>query len=126
MTRELKLKWATIGCFISVYFHYDSTAIFQFLLSLPMKSQNFWRPALKQETPRIEVDMINPFSFTKKGKREQQKYGSSVDPLDTASSSSGEAWTINHQDYNRCLRPTSQNLDATDMSYKFNLLLLPP
>lgn len=57
--KNTKLKEAAITCIISVYSHFDSSAVLNFILSLSVDEQNSLRRALKQRTPRIEVDLMN-------------------------------------------------------------------
>jgi CLIP-associating protein 1/2 len=57
--KNAKLKEASISGIISVYSHFDSTAVLNFILSLSVEDQNLLRRALKIKTPRIEVDLVN-------------------------------------------------------------------
>jgi CLIP-associating protein 1/2 len=82
--KNTKLKEAAITCIISVYTHFDSTAVLNFILSLSVEDQNSLRRALKQYTPRIEVDLINYLQ----NKKERQRSKSSYDPSDVVGTSS--------------------------------------
>nr|XP_016461590.1 PREDICTED: CLIP-associated protein-like [Nicotiana tabacum] len=84
--KNTKLKEAAISCIISVYTHFDATGVLNFILSLSVEEQNSLRRALKQYTPRIEVDLMN-FLQNKK-ERQRSKY----DPSDVVGTSSEEAY----------------------------------
>ncbi|KAL0370433.1 UNVERIFIED_CONTAM: CLIP-associated protein [Sesamum angustifolium] len=84
--KNTKLKEAAITCIISVYTHYDSIAVLNFILSLSVEEQNSLRRALKQYTPRIEVDLMN-FLQSKKERR-----GKSYDPSDVVGTSSEDGY----------------------------------
>ena len=86
--KNTKLKEAAITCFISVYSHFDSTAVLNFILSLSVEEQNSLRRALKQYTPRIEVDLMNFLQ----SKKERQRLKSSYDPSDVIGTSSEEGY----------------------------------
>ncbi|KAG8640296.1 hypothetical protein MANES_13G042800v8 [Manihot esculenta] len=81
--KNTKLKEAAITCIISVYSHYDPTAVLNFILSLSVEEQNSLRRALKQYTPRIDVDLMNFLQ----NKKERQRPKSSYDPSDVGTSS---------------------------------------
>ncbi|GAB4841292.1 hypothetical protein Ancab_022024 [Ancistrocladus abbreviatus] len=81
--KNTKLKEAAITCFISIYSHYDPTAVLNFILSLSVEEQNSLRRALKQYTPRIEVDLMNFIQ----SKKDRQRSKSSHDPFDMGTSS---------------------------------------
>ncbi|GAB2214553.1 hypothetical protein Droror1_Dr00018905 [Drosera rotundifolia] len=85
--KNTKLKEASITCFISVYSHYDPSAVLNFILSLSVEEQNALRRALKQYTPRIEVELMN-FLQSKKDKQRKTSY----DPSDLVGSSSEEGY----------------------------------
>ncbi|GMN50388.1 hypothetical protein TIFTF001_019537 [Ficus carica] len=85
--KNTKLKEAAITCFISVYSHFDSTAVLNFILSLSVEEQNSLRRALKQKTPRIEVDLMN-FLQSKKAQRSKSSY----DPSDVVGTSSEDGY----------------------------------
>jgi CLIP-associating protein 1/2 len=57
--KNAKLKEASISAIISVYSHFDSAAVLNFILSLSIEEQNIVRRALKKHTPRIEFDLVN-------------------------------------------------------------------
>ncbi|KAL0437301.1 UNVERIFIED_CONTAM: CLIP-associated protein [Sesamum radiatum] len=84
--KNAKLKEAAITCIISVYTHFDSVAVLNFILSLSVEEQNSLRRALKQYTPRIEVDLMN-FLQSKKERR-----GKSYDPSDVVGTSSEDGY----------------------------------
>lgn len=86
--KNTKLKEAAISCLISIYSHYDSTAFLNFILSLSVEEQNSLRRALKQYTPRIEVDLMNFLQ----SKRERQRSKSGYDPYDVVGSSSEDGY----------------------------------
>ncbi|KAF5744116.1 CLIP-associated protein [Tripterygium wilfordii] len=83
--KNTKLKEAAINCIISVYSHFDATAVLNFIISLSVEEQNSLRRALKQYTPRIEVDLMN-FLQNKKERRPKSSY----DPSDVVGTSSEE------------------------------------
>ncbi|XP_059626127.1 CLIP-associated protein-like isoform X2 [Cornus florida] len=86
--KNTKLKEAAITCIISVYTHFDSVAVLNFILSLSVEEQNSLRRALKQYTPRIEVDLMNYLQ----NKKERQRPKSSYDPSDAVGTSSEEGY----------------------------------
>ncbi|XP_022758590.1 CLIP-associated protein-like isoform X2 [Durio zibethinus] len=86
--KNTKLKDAAITCIISVYSHFDPTAVLNFILSLSVEEQNSLRRALKQYTPRIEVDLMNYLQ----NKKERQRSKSSYDPSDVVGTSSEEGY----------------------------------
>ncbi|XAR61010.1 hypothetical protein NMG60_11034581 [Bertholletia excelsa] len=86
--KNTKLKEAAISCIISVYSHFDSVAVLNFILSLSVEVQNSLRRALKQYTPRIEVDLMNFLQ----NKKERQRTKSSYDPSDVVGTSSEEGY----------------------------------
>ncbi|KAK3032167.1 hypothetical protein RJ639_034992 [Escallonia herrerae] len=86
--KNTKLKEAAITCIISVYSHFDSIAVLNFILSLSVEEQNSLRRALKQQTPRIEVDLMNFLQ----NKKERQRPKSSYDPSDVVGTSSEEGY----------------------------------
>ncbi|CAA2934086.1 CLIP-associated isoform X1 [Olea europaea subsp. europaea] len=85
--KNTKLKEAAITCIISVYTHFDSIAVLNFIISLSIEEQNSLRRALKQYTPRIEVDLMN-FLQNKKEKRGKSSY----DVLDVVGTCSEEGY----------------------------------
>ncbi|CAL5353551.1 hypothetical protein CsSME_00041593 [Camellia sinensis var. sinensis] len=86
--KNTKLKEAAVTCIISVYSHFDSVAVLNFILSLSVEEQNSLRRALKQYTPRIEVDLMNFLQ----NKKERQRPKSSYDPSDVVGTSSEEGY----------------------------------
>ncbi|KAF8392084.1 hypothetical protein HHK36_022425 [Tetracentron sinense] len=87
--KNTKLKEAAITCIISVFNHYDSPSVLNFILSLSVEEQNSLRRALKQYTPRIEVDLMNFLQ----NKKERQRPKSFYDPSDVIGTSSEEGYT---------------------------------
>ncbi|KAL3531151.1 hypothetical protein ACH5RR_010473 [Cinchona calisaya] len=85
--KNTKLKEAAITCIISVYTHFDSVAVLNFIITLSVEEQNSLRRALKQYTPRIEVDLMN-FLQSKKERRSKSSY----DPSDVVGTSSEEGY----------------------------------
>ncbi|KAL6903536.1 hypothetical protein ACP4OV_004349 [Aristida adscensionis] len=79
--KNAKLKEASISGIIAVYSHFDSTAVLNFILSLSVEDQNLLRRALKQYTPRIEVDLVNYLQSKKERPRpksyDQADFGTS-------------------------------------------------
>lgn len=79
--KNAKLKEASISGIIAVYRHFDSTAVLNFILSLSIEDQNVLRRALKQYTPRIEVDLVNYLQSKKERPRpksyDQADFGTS-------------------------------------------------
>ncbi|XP_050204614.1 CLIP-associated protein isoform X2 [Mercurialis annua] len=86
--KNTKLKEAAITCIISVYTHFDPTSVLNFILSLSVEEQNSLRRALKQYTPRIEVDLMNFLQ----SKKDRQRSKSSYDPYDVVGTSSEEGY----------------------------------
>uniref|UniRef100_A0A2P2MUH6 TOG domain-containing protein n=1 Tax=Rhizophora mucronata TaxID=61149 RepID=A0A2P2MUH6_RHIMU len=86
--KNIKLKEAAITSIISVYSYFDSIAVLNFILSLSVEEQNSLRRALKQYTPRIEVDLMNFLQ----NKKERQRLRSSYDPSDVVGTSSEEGF----------------------------------
>ncbi|XWS36529.1 hypothetical protein CRYUN_Cryun20dG0092600 [Craigia yunnanensis] len=86
--KNTKLKDAAITCIISVYSYFDPTAVLNFIISLSVEEQNSLRRALKQYTPRIEVDLINYLQ----NKKERQRSKSSYDPYEVVGTSSEEGY----------------------------------
>ncbi|XAR58694.1 hypothetical protein NMG60_11014186 [Bertholletia excelsa] len=85
--KNTKLKEAAITCIISVYSHFDSVAVLNYIICLSVEEQSSLRRALKQYTPRIEVDLVN-FLQNKKERRLKGSY----DPYDVAGTSSEEGF----------------------------------
>ncbi|CAN6273486.1 unnamed protein product [Urochloa humidicola] len=88
--KNAKLKEASISGIISVYSHFDSATVLIFILSLSIDEQNMVRRALKQYTPRIEVDLVN--YLQNKKERPHPKSYNQVDS--SASSEDGYAFTL--------------------------------
>ncbi|KAJ9565008.1 hypothetical protein OSB04_000974 [Centaurea solstitialis] len=86
--KNTRLKEAAITCIISVYSHFDSASVLNYILSLSVEEQNSLRRALKQLTPRIEVDLMNYLQQRK----ERQRSKSSYDPYDAVGTSSEEGY----------------------------------
>ncbi|KAL8092909.1 CLIP-associated protein-like [Apium graveolens] len=86
--KNTKLKEAAITCIISVYYYFDSAAVLNYILSLSIEEQNSLRRALKQKTPRIEVDLMNFLQ----NKKDRQRSKSSYDPSDVVGTSSDEGY----------------------------------
>ncbi|KAF7804570.1 CLIP-associated protein-like isoform X1 [Senna tora] len=107
--KNTKLKEAAITCIISVYSHFDSTALLNFILSLSVEEQNSLRRALKQYTPRIEVDLMN-YLQTKKDR--QQRTKSSYDPSDVVGTSSEEGYVGLSRKANYLGRYSAGSLDS--------------
>ncbi|KAH0451999.1 hypothetical protein IEQ34_019298 [Dendrobium chrysotoxum] len=85
--KNTKLKEASISGIISVYTH-DSAAVLNFILSLSIEEQNLLRRALKQFTPRIEVDLVNLLQ----SKKERQRSKAVYDPTDVIGTSSDDGY----------------------------------
>lgn len=85
--KNTKLKEAATTCIISVYTHFDSVGVLNFILSLSVEEQNSLRRALKQYTPRIEVELMN-FVQSKKERRGKSPY----DPSDMVGTSSDDGY----------------------------------
>lgn len=84
--KNTKLKEAATTCIISVYSHFDSTSVLNYILSLSVEEQNSLRRALKQHTPRIEVDLMNYLQQ----KKDRSNRSKSYDPYDVVGTSSEE------------------------------------
>ncbi|KAK9087625.1 hypothetical protein Syun_030019 [Stephania yunnanensis] len=82
--KNTKLKESAITCIISVYTYFDSISVLNFILSLSVEEQNSLRRALKQYTPRIEVDLMNFLQ----NKKERQRSKSLYDQSDIVGTSS--------------------------------------
>ncbi|OMO99320.1 CLIP-associated protein [Corchorus capsularis] len=57
--KNTKLKDAAISCIISVHTDYDSTGVLNYIMCLSVEEQNSVRRVLRQQTPRIEMDLMN-------------------------------------------------------------------
>ncbi|XP_051193751.1 CLIP-associated protein isoform X1 [Lolium perenne] len=92
--KNAKLKETSIKGIISVYSHFDSAAVLNFILNLSIEEQNLVRRALKQYTPRIEVDLVNYLQSKKERSRpksydyEQVDFGTSEDDYNHTSRNS--------------------------------------
>ncbi|KAH7691640.1 CLIP-associating protein 1/2 [Dioscorea alata] len=86
--KNTKLKEAAITGIISVYSHFDSASVLNFILSLSVEEQNSLRRALKQYTPRIEVDLVNFLQ----NKKEKQRSKSFYDQSDVVGTSSDDGY----------------------------------
>ncbi|THU56226.1 hypothetical protein C4D60_Mb11t15060 [Musa balbisiana] len=86
--KNVRLKEASISGIISVYSHFDPTAVLNFILSLSVEEQNSLRRALKQYTPRIEVDLMNFLQ----NKKERQRSKPFYDQSDVVGTSSEEGY----------------------------------
>ncbi|KAG0449558.1 hypothetical protein HPP92_027229 [Vanilla planifolia] len=82
--KNTKLKEASISGIISIYMHFDSSAVLNFILSLSVEEQNSLRRALKQFTPRIEVDLVNLLQ-SKKERQRSKTYYEQTDAIGTSS-----------------------------------------
>ncbi|PHT77786.1 CLIP-associated protein [Capsicum annuum] len=118
--KNTKLKDAAISCIISMYTHFDSIGVLNFILSLSVEEQNFLRRALKQRTPRIEVDLMN---FVQ-SKKEKQRSKSSYDPSDAIGTSSEDGYIGTSKKSNLFGRYSGGAVDADSMR-KWNSLLDP-
>lgn len=91
-----KLKEAAVTGIISVYSHFDSTIVLNFILGLSIEEQSLLRRSLKQYTPRIEVDLMT--FIQNKSQRGRSKFvhdhsdstsafsGTSAEPMKSGSS----------------------------------------
>uniref|UniRef100_A0ACD5YMH7 Uncharacterized protein n=1 Tax=Avena sativa TaxID=4498 RepID=A0ACD5YMH7_AVESA len=92
--KNAKLKETSIKGIISVYSHFDSAAVLNFILNLSIEEQNIVRRALKQYTPRLEVDLVNYLQSKKERSRpksydyEQVDFGTSEDGYNLTSRNS--------------------------------------
>ncbi|VAI47200.1 unnamed protein product [Triticum turgidum subsp. durum] len=92
--KNAKLKETSIKGIISVYSHFDSIAVLNFILNLSIEEQNLVRRSLKQYTPRIEVDLVNYLQSKKERSRpksyeyEQIDFGTSEDGYNPTSRNS--------------------------------------
>ncbi|KAI3461018.1 hypothetical protein Pfo_017681 [Paulownia fortunei] len=105
--KNTKLKEAAITCIISVYTHFDSVAVLNFILSLSVEEQNSLRRALKQYTPRIEVELMN-FLQSKKERRGKSAY----DPSDVVGTSSEEGYIVSSKKSQLFGRYSSGSVDS--------------
>ncbi|KAK4747190.1 hypothetical protein SAY87_026227 [Trapa incisa] len=113
--KNTKLKEAAITCIISVYSHYDPTAVLNFILSLSVDEQNSLRRALKHYTPRIEVDLMNYLQ----SKKDRQRPKATYDPSDVVGTSSDEGYFVAPKRNNYLGRYPAGSADG-DTSKKFS------
>ncbi|KAK4751073.1 hypothetical protein SAY87_004555 [Trapa incisa] len=110
--KNTKLREAAISCVISVYMHYDSSTVLNFILSLSIEEQSSLRRALKEHTPRIEVDLIN-FLQSKKVRQHPRTTHESSD----AGTSSEEGYIgLHNQVYGRYSTDSAGNDDEKKSS----------
>ncbi|KAK9726480.1 hypothetical protein RND81_05G218200 [Saponaria officinalis] len=118
--KNTKLKEAAITCFISVFTHYDPTNVLNFILSLSVEEQNSLRRALKQYTPRIEVDLMNFLQ----NKKDRQRSKSSYDQYDIGGTSSEENYAGLSKKNHYIGRYSSNSLES-DGAKKWNSTMEP-
>ncbi|CAH9074425.1 unnamed protein product [Cuscuta epithymum] len=106
--KNVKLKEASITCIVSIYTHFDPTAVLNFILSLSVEEQNSLRRALKQYTPRIEVDLMNFLQ----NKKEKQRSKTSYDPSDVIGTSSEEGYIGSSKKSNLFGRYSGGSIDS--------------
>ncbi|KAG1359692.1 CLIP-associated protein [Cocos nucifera] len=94
--KKIKLKEAAISGIISVYSHYDSTSVLNFILSLSVEEQNSLRRALKQYTPCIEVDLVNFLQSRKERQCSKSFYEQSDVVLTSSEEGHGETSKKDH------------------------------
>lgn len=105
--KNAKLKETAITGIISVYSHFDSTAVLNFILSLSVEEQNSLRRALKQYTPRIEVELVNFLQ----NKKERQRSKSLLDQSDVGSSSE-EGYVVTSKKSHLLARYSASSIDS--------------
>jgi CLIP-associating protein 1/2 len=116
--KNSKLKEASISGIIAVYSHFDSVAVLNFILSLSVEEQNSLRRALKQYTPRIEVDLVN-FLQSKKERQRPKSY----DQADlNFGNSSEEGFAFSSKKGYQFGRYSGSSLDAGDSARKSSSL----
>eukprot|EP00252_Welwitschia_mirabilis_P026200 TRINITY_DN8484_c0_g1_i2.p1 TRINITY_DN8484_c0_g1~~TRINITY_DN8484_c0_g1_i2.p1 ORF type:complete len:1346 (-),score=306.49 TRINITY_DN8484_c0_g1_i2:769-4806(-) len=86
--KNAKLKETAISGIITVYNHFDSMSVLNFILSLTIEEQSALRRALKQYTPRIEVDLLAFLQSKNQRARSKNLY----DQSDLVGSSSEEGY----------------------------------
>ncbi|TYG52992.1 hypothetical protein ES288_D09G073000v1 [Gossypium darwinii] len=84
--KNTKLKEAAISCIVSVHTHYDSTGVINYIMCMSAEEQNSLRRILRQQTPRIEMDLMNFLQ----NKRERPRPRNSHEPSDVGLSPDGE------------------------------------
>ncbi|XVE81470.1 hypothetical protein DITRI_Ditri15bG0066700 [Diplodiscus trichospermus] len=57
--KNTKLKEAAISCIASVHTHYDSAGVINYIMCMSVEEQNSLRRILRQQSPRIEMDLMN-------------------------------------------------------------------
>ncbi|WOL09933.1 CLIP-associated protein [Canna indica] len=82
--KNARLKEASISGIVSVYSHFDSTAVLNFILSFSVEEQNLLRRALKKHMPRIEVDLMN-FLQNKKERHHSKSFHDQSDVIGISS-----------------------------------------
>lgn len=105
--KNAKLKETAITGIISVYSHFDSTAVVSFILSLSIEEQNSLRRALKQYTPRIEVELVNFLQNKKEHQRSKSFYDQSV-----VGSSSEEGYVVTSKKSHPLARCSASSIDS--------------
>ncbi|KAH9287653.1 hypothetical protein KI387_031770, partial [Taxus chinensis] len=87
--KNTKLKETAVTGIISVYSHFDSVSVLNFILGLSIEEQSTLRRALKQYTPRIEVDLMNFLQ----SKNQRMRSKSLYDQSDIVGTSSEEGYS---------------------------------
>ncbi|XP_077250889.1 CLIP-associated protein-like [Tasmannia lanceolata] len=106
--KNSKLKETAITCIISVYSHFDPVSVLNFIVSLSVEEQNSLRRALKQYTPRIEVDLMNFLQ----NKKERQRSKSFYDQSDVAGTSSEEGYVCTSKKSHLLGRYSAGSIDS--------------
>ncbi|KAG8483186.1 hypothetical protein CXB51_022159 [Gossypium anomalum] len=84
--KNTKLKEAAISCIVSIHTHYDSAGVINYIMCMSAEEQNSLRRILRQQTPRIEMDLMNFLQ----NKRERPRPRNSHEPSDVGLSPDGE------------------------------------
>ncbi|TYI09374.1 hypothetical protein ES332_A09G068400v1 [Gossypium tomentosum] len=84
--KNTKLKEAAISCIVSIHTHYDSVGVINYIMCMSAEEQNSLRRILRQQTPRIEMDLMNFLQ----NKRERPRPRNSHEPSDVGLSPDGE------------------------------------
>lgn len=108
--KNTKLKDAAITCIVSIYSHFDSVTVLNYILSLSMEEQNSLRRMVKQKTPRIEVDLMNFLQ----NKKERQRTKSSFDQSENFGSSSEEGYAVTYKQNHVLGRYASGSTDTDE------------
>lgn len=88
--KNSKLKETAIAGIIAVYSHFDSITVLNFILGLPIEEQSLLRRALKQFTPRIDLDLLAYLQH--KCQRPRAKFGpNQADAVIATAEGNGEA-----------------------------------